>query len=240
MIEEELLIAYADGECSDADRARVEQALAEDPALREQLAQHRRVAMRLNAHFGPVAEAPVPDRLASLLRKQEADVIDFASARAAREDRKRLPGWGNWGAIAASLAVGIMAGQLVLPGRSGGIVESQQGTLVAQGELAKALDVQLASAQGDEARVRIGVSFRDRAGQYCRSFEAGTLSGIGCRGTNGWQLPVTHSSAGSEAGGGYRQAGSGDALVMQAATAMMQGDALDADTERKARDNGWR
>lgn len=240
MIEEELLIAYADGECSDADRARVEAALAEDPALREQLAQHRRVAARLNAHFGPVVEAPVPDRLAALLQKQEADVIDFASARAARDDRKHLPGWANWGAIAASLAVGIMAGQLALPGRSGGIVESRQGTLVAQGELAKALDVQLASAQDDEAKVRMGVSFRDQAGRYCRSFETGTLAGIGCRGADGWQLPIIHASEGPGSGGGYRQAGSGDPLVLQAATAMMQGNALDADMERKARDNGWR
>jgi hypothetical protein len=240
MIEDDLLIAFADGECSDTDRARVEQALAEDPALRERLEQHRRLAARLNAHFGPIAEAPVPDRLTALLQKQEADVIDFAAARQAKEQRRRLPGWGNWGAIAASLAVGMIAGQLALPGRGGGIVESPQGTLVAQGDLAKALDVQLASAQGDAAKVRIGVSFRDQAGQYCRSFEAGTLSGIGCRGADGWDLPVTHSSAAAQDGGGYRQAGSGDALVMQAATAMMRGDALDADTERKARDKGWR
>jgi anti-sigma factor RsiW len=60
MIEDELLIAYADGECDAASRALVEQALAEDPALRERLEQHRRVAARLTAHFGPLAEAPMP------------------------------------------------------------------------------------------------------------------------------------------------------------------------------------
>lgn len=239
MIEDDLLIAYADGECGASDRAKVEQALAEDPLLRERLDQHRRLAARLNAHYGPLIEAPVPDRLADLLRKQEADVIDFSAAREAKAQRRRLPGWGNWGAIAASLAVGVMAGQLALPHR-GGVVESRQGALIARGELAEALDVQLASAQPDSAKVRVGVSFRDGSGQYCRSFQTGGLAGIGCRSGEGWRLPVTHSADEAAANGGYRQAGSGDALVMQAATAMMRGGPLDPETERKARDNGWR
>lgn len=238
MIEDELLVAYADGECGEADRAKVEQALANDPALRERLEQHRRLAARLNARYGPVAEAPVPDRLADLLRKQQADVIDFVAAREAKETRRRLPGWGNWGAIAASLAVGVLAGQLALPDR-GGLVESKQGALIARGELAEALDVQLASAQPDAAKVRIGVSFRDRAGHYCRSFQAEALSGIGCRSADGWVLPITQSIEGAAPNGGYRQAGSGDGLVMEAATAMMQGDPLDPETERKVRDKGW-
>jgi anti-sigma-K factor RskA len=239
MIEDELLIAYADGECDDADRARVEQALATDPDLRARLEQHRRLAARLSAHYGPVAEAPVPDRLTALLRKQEADVIDFAAARKAKETRRRLPGWGGWGAIAASLAVGLFAGQLALPGR-GGVVESRQGALIARGELAEALDVQLASAQPADGKVRIGISFRDQSGQYCRSFQMAALAGIGCRSADGWRLPITHSGHAAATGGGYQQAASGDTLVMEAATAMMRDAPLDAETERKVRDNGWR
>ena len=240
-IDDERLIAYADGECGAAERAEVERALADDPALRERLETHRRLAARLSGHYGPVAEAPVPDRLAALLRKPEAEVIDFTSARVAKEQKKRLPGWGGWGAIAASLAVGVLAGQLALPNRGGGsVVESHQGQLIARGELAKALDVQLASAQADDAKVRIGVSFRDQSGQYCRTFDTGGLSGIGCRSAQGWNLPVTHSSGEAMATGGYRQAGSGDALVLQAATAMMKGQPLGSKSEQNARDNGWR
>jgi hypothetical protein len=238
MIDDELLIAYADGECSDADRAKVEQALAEDPALRERLEQHRRLAVRLNAHFGPIAEAPVPDRLSALLHQQEADIVDFAAARESREKRRRLPSWGNWGAIAASLAVGVLAGQMALPGR-GGIVESHQGALIARGDLAKALDTQLASAQDSAAAVRIGVSFQDRSGRYCRSFETGSLSGVGCREGDAWRLPITHASGEAAGQGGYRQAGSGDALVLETATQMMRDAPLDAIAEQKARDNGW-
>jgi AcrR family transcriptional regulator len=239
MIEDELLIAYADGECSDADRKLVEQALADDPALRERLEQHRRLAARVAAHFAPIAEAPVPDRLAALLQKQEADVIDFVAAKENREKRRRLPGWGNFGAIAASLAVGVLAGQMALPGR-GGVVQTHEGALIARGDLAKALDVQLASAQDTGANVRIGVSFQDKAGQYCRSFETGGLAGIGCRDGDRWRLPVTHSASDAAGQTGYRQASSGDALVMETATGMMLGAPLDAATERKVRDNGWR
>jgi hypothetical protein len=166
-------------------------------------------------------------------------VIDFAAAREKKEARRRLPGWGSWGAIAASLAVGVLAGQLAWP-KGSGIVESREGVLVARADLAKALDVQLASAQQGQGEIRIGVSFRDGAGAYCRTFEAQSLSGIGCRTTDGWRLPVTHSAGESATNGGYRQAGSGDPLILQAATTMMRGAPLDADLERKARDKGWR
>ena len=46
MIEDELLIAYADGECSVSDQLKVEQALRDDPELRARLEQHRRLAAR--------------------------------------------------------------------------------------------------------------------------------------------------------------------------------------------------
>ena len=237
MIEDELLIAYADGECSVADQLKVEQALHDDPELRARLEQHRRLAARLNAYYAPTAEAPVPDRLADLLRKQQADVIDFAAAREKR--RPRVPGWSHWGAMAASLAVGVLAGQLAFAPR-GAVVESHEGRLIARGDLAKALDTQLASARPGDTRVRIGVSFQNQAGAYCRSFDAGNLAGIGCRTDGQWQLPVTHSSSEMVGNGGYRQAASGDALVMQAATAMMKGAPFDPETERRARDKGWR
>jgi len=70
MIEDELLIAFADGECSDADRARVELALAEDPAMREKLEQHRRT---VDDERPPRGEGAEP-----------RDVVDLAQRRPAR------------------------------------------------------------------------------------------------------------------------------------------------------------
>ena len=83
--------------------------------------------------------------------------------------------------------------------------------------------------------MRIGLSFRDRDGSYCRSFQAKDLAGIGCRNGDRWTLERT---MGAETHGDYRQASSG-ALAADAA-AMMAGDPLDAAAERAARDKSWK
>lgn len=240
-IDETLLIAYADGELDAETRAEVERAIASDPALAAIVEKHRRLRDRLAGHFAPVAEEPVPDALRALIEgaaKPQAEVIDFAGARARRLRSFSLPAWGQAGAIAASLVVGIFAGRMVLPANQGPVT-MRGGALVAHGTLAHSLDTQLASAQPGDAAVRIGVSFRDREDRFCRTFDAGAVSGVACRGEEGWMLPFTAASGGA-AGGQYRQAASGDALVMGAAEAMMAGEPLDAEAERKARDHGWK
>lgn len=240
-IDETLLIAYADGELDAETRAEVERAIAADPKLAAIVEKHRRLRDRLAGHFAPVAEEPVPDALRKLIEgstKPQSEVIDFAGARARRQRGFSLPAWGQAGAIAASLIVGIFAGRMVLPANQGPVT-MRGGALVAQGTLAQSLDTQLAAAQPAGAAVRIGVSFRDQQDRFCRTFDAGTVSGVACRGREGWMLPFT-AAAGGAAGGEYRQAASGDALVMGAAEAMMTGEPLDAAAERKARDHGWK
>ena len=120
------------------------------------------------------------------------------------------------------------------PWRPAADVTSANGTLAASGALAEVLDTQLASNQPQGAAVRIGLSFRDRDGRYCRSFEGRTLSGIGCRNPGGWSLERTMTG---QAGSDYRQATSG-ALATDVAE-MMAGDPFDAEAERTARDRGW-
>ena len=111
---------------------------------------------------------------------------------------------------------------------------TENGALIASGTLAKALDTQLASNQPGDAAVRIGLSFEDQAGRYCRTFEGKTLSGIGCREGDYWQLERTLQG---QATADYRQASSCE--LAAAAAAMMEHDALDAESERSARDTGW-
>lgn len=235
----ERVAAYVDGELDALARARFEREMANDPALRREVEAQQALRDRIAGHFAPVADEPVPDRLRALLTEgDEAQVIDFSAARARREQRRRLPAWGNFGAIAATLAVGIIAGQMV--DLSGGPVASRDGQLIAQGRLERALDVQLASAQPSDAKVRIGVTFREPEGALCRSFDGAGLAGIACRADGEWRLRQTFAI--DPAGGAtqYRQAGSGNAAVMQAAQAMMAGAPLDAEAERKAREAGWR
>ncbi len=109
-------------------------------------------------------------------------------------------------------------------------VTNANGTLVASGALAEALDTQLASNQSADGAVRIGLSFRDKDGRTCRSFEARSLSGIGCREDGRWSLERTMGGA---AQGEYRQAASG-ALATDVA-AMMTGEPFRCRSGTRAR-----
>lgn len=236
-IDEEMLVAYADGELEAKARAEVERALASDVGLRARLERQQRLRARLAAHYGPVAEEEVPDRLTDLLGGGQEDekVVDLAAARA----RRSRPLWQTVTALAATLVLGLFAGQMLPRGGSGPFAV-QDGTMVARGALAEALDTQLASAQPQDAATRVGVSFEAADGRLCRTFESAAASGLACRGHESWQLVMTAPGAAPAEGGAYRQAGSGNMLVMQAAQEMMAGEPLDAEGERRARDAGWR
>lgn len=228
MIDDELLMAYADGELDELNRARVERALAEDPDLRARLEQQERLRATLAAHYGPAIEEDVPERLRAML---ESKVVAFAPPRP-------RPRWQNFAALAATLLLGLALGRtLLVP--AGGPIGVDNGALVARGPLADALETQLASAQGANAATRIGLSFAAADGRLCRTFDSASVSGLACRGDSGWQLMMTAAGAGGTRGD-YRQAGSGNSLVAQAAQELMAGEALDAEAERRARDSGWR
>src|SRR6202043_2152483 len=70
------------------------------------------------------------------------------------------------------------------------LMRSAGGALVARGQLAKALSNQLAADQSPSSAVQIGVSFRAKSGDYCRTFAlsgAVSPSGLACRHGGEWQ-----------------------------------------------------
>jgi anti-sigma factor RsiW len=69
-VTDEQIAAYADGELQGADKARIAEAIAADPALAQKLDAHKALKAKLGAHFAPILDAPVPDRLTALLRAQ--------------------------------------------------------------------------------------------------------------------------------------------------------------------------
>lgn len=223
-----MVAAFVDGELDDLMARRIEREAEKDAALAAEIARHRALKARLAAHFAPVAEEAVPNRLRALLIDPAVDT-SLADRRAARRGRF-LPL--HWGAVAASLALGLTLG--LKPWMPAADVTHANGALLATGALAHVLDTQLASNQSARADMRVGLSFRDRQGRICRSFESRDLSGIGCREDGRWALERT---MGGTAGGDYRQASSG-ALAADAA-AMMAGDPLDAAAEKAARGRGW-
>lgn len=233
-ISEEQLAAFADGELEGAEHDAVAAAVAADPALAQKVAAHRRLRDTLGAHFAPILDQPVPERLrAAVTGQDDHEVVDILAARRERnavqasgKGRKGLRWqWVAGPALAASLLVA-----LFLP-RGG-------GATYASGPLAQALNSQLVATQPADARTRILLSFREKGGDYCRVFSSAAKSGIACHTRRGWKLVRT--MAGGEASGTqYRQAGSPDAKLLAEAQKMASGPALDGSAELQARKDGW-
>ena len=254
-ITDELLAAYVDGELSEAERARVEQAIARDARLAQRVAQQRALRGRSRKAFEGVLREPVPQRLVNAARLEPlsgpAQIIDLArvrAERARRPERRRTPIPRRAAlAIAASLlvglGVGLLAEHLIV---SAGPTEYRDGALLASGQLNRALNDQLASAAPGASAVRIGLSFHAKSGGYCRTFvldDNRALTGLACREQEHWYIltllgaEASVSAAGSQ---GYRMAGSAmPAALLQAVNERISGEPLDANAEAKARRSGW-
>ena len=222
--DDSVLMAYVDGELGPIERARIERSMIADPALADRVVAITAFGDRMRAAFVPIVQAPVPGRLAAMLAD---NVVPIAPART-------RPQWQAGLALAASLVLGVVLGTQ-LAGTAQQPIVVRNGTLVAAGPIAHALDTQLAAAQGD---VGIVVSFRSAAG-YCRLFASAAVDGLACRDGDDWRIRQTLPGRG-RAGADYRTAGSADGALMATAQNMMEGAPLDAAGERRARATGWR
>jgi anti-sigma factor RsiW len=262
-IPEETLMAYADGELGPAQRAEVEAAVAADPQLAERVEQHRALRKKLNAAFDPVLFETVPDAMIAkihgapaapgatitdLRRVRAARAAEAKEAAAAVARRGDTPSprwtWFEWTAVAASLAIGAVVAHLALNSSDASRIGTVGGHLVAQADLADALSAQLAIDQPPEAPVQIGVSFKSKSGDTCRTFtlkEQNVLGGLACRQGNDWRVEILADAApGTNAPGGYKPAGgSMPAAVLAAVEEQIEGEALDASGEAAARARDW-
>lgn len=250
--DDEILMAYADGELDEARRAEIAAAIEKDPELARRVAQHRALRTEVAGAFATVLDQSVPDRLSSAARGGRAaadnqaarvpapprgNVVQFPS----RGARTTGPAWRGreWTAMAASLVLGgLITWQFMA--RSAGDLATEGGAVVARGELAEALDSQLASQQAADAAVSIGLTFRSGAGVYCRSFvsRAAGTAGLACHEGGQWRIAVTQSVEIDT--GDIRQAATLPPAVLQAIESRISGEALDAGGEQAARDSGWR
>jgi len=227
-IDEARIIAWIDGELDPEEAAEVAARVAGDPALTALAERHRQMRLRFAAAFGPIAERPAELR-------PPAPVISLAAVRAEREEKRKAAAppkrWAWPGAIAASLLLGLLVGQQALGPRA---VSDRPNALALDGTIAAALDGQLS---GDAGPVRVALSFRDKQGDYCRSFAGRSLSGVACRDKDGWTL--RYGGQGAAATGDYRMAGADEALAT-AVGGMIAGEPLDRAGEAAARRKNWR
>jgi hypothetical protein len=249
------VIAYVDDELPEVERAAVEAAAAEDPALAARIAGHKALRSRLAGAFAGALDEPAPDPLVALIvgsaPAQSAsgadNVVDLARVRTLRADPKPRPRpvWLAWAALAACLVVGAVMLQDRLVASAPSPIAVAGGTMVAKGALARALDRQLASGLGSvEPGVKVLVSFKSVDGRYCRSFqltEGAGMAGVACRGDVGWTVMTAAAAAPVQPNGGYRTAASEiPPAITDTVDAMIAGQPLDAAAEKAAKDRGWR
>jgi hypothetical protein len=243
-IDDDTLGAYLHGELDGDARAELEATLAADGALRDRLERQRALVQRLRAAYeGVVREAP-PGRLIDTVHRKRAAGPRVKTARRRGQWYGRPQPWRQWGALAASLLIGVLLGRFAFPGfssaRDGGTAYVRAGD-----GLATALSRQLASAAPTQPDLpRIGITFRNRSNEYCRTFSVAgrgaqpATAGLACGRGQAWRIDVLAPAP--AASGEYRMAGSElPASVLQAVDAVRVGAPLDAQAERTARDGGW-
>uniref|UniRef100_B0SYM3 Putative transmembrane anti-sigma factor n=1 Tax=Caulobacter sp. (strain K31) TaxID=366602 RepID=B0SYM3_CAUSK len=264
-VPDEEVFAFVDGELPPEAMARIEAAMVTDPQLALRVETQRALRRLLSgAHAGVMRGTPpeqltaavtgtAPQKPAAKPPPKPAEVIAFpgpqAKAKAkpkAREPKLAKPpgaagrGFPIWAAMAACLVGGLIIGRVavpVIPTLSGADDPSQ----IAAGPLAQALNTQ-ASGRGAGA-IRIGLSFKDQAGLYCRTFQAlgrAPVAGVACREPSAWRVrAISPASPASDTA--YRTAGSETpAAVLAAVDAMIAGQPLDAAGEAQAKAAGWK
>jgi hypothetical protein len=241
--DDETLMAYADGELDAERRAEIAAAAGRDPALALRIETHRALRARVAGAYAAVLDGTVPDKLRAAARgvapaASGGTVVRFpqpATSTQRRPWRAR-----EWLAVAASLVLGLFVSWSVFAPGGAGLMDSAGGALVARGELANALDRQLASDNDATRVVSIGLTFRTNEGGYCRHFalrEART-AGLACREGGEWRIPVTAATQISQ-GDHAQAAGAIPPPILAAIEARLSGEPLDAAAEASAARKGW-
>jgi hypothetical protein len=232
---DEKFFVWLDEELERDEAARVEAEIGGDARLSSLAVEHRAMQARMKRAFGTIVDAPVPAALVDAVRGPQTTVVHF---------NRRAPGSGRplwrmlppWLSLATMLAVGIIIGT-VIPPRATNPIEISGGQLYAAAALDNALDTQLSSAPTGETR--IGLTFRDRSGEICRSFTQAQSSGLACRDANRWQVRGLFAAPEGQTTA-YRMAAGMDPNLAALVDSTIAGEPFDAATERAARDRGWR
>ena len=255
-INDEVLMAYADGTLDAEAREAVEVRLAESPELRDLVERMQRSADLLAEAFdAPMKEAP-PQALIDTILGQDSNVVSLGRRREGRGV------WREWGglSIAASiaLAVGVGIGSLVLGPGTGlqGNTYLATGPVPQDSVLHQVLETR---ASGDDLtlgssgqRMVAVLTFRDATGRPCREVEMihADLTdlpaevGIACRdGGGSWTMEGAAEVAVDlvREGDSFKPVDGPDAETVEAVLdAIGAGPALSPDEEARLLENAWR
>lgn len=230
---DEAIGAFVDGELGREEADALLRRAARNEGLAREIERQRALRGQLLDAFAPAIDEPVPARLTRLLAEPPRPRLVARGA-------PRFLAYGVGMAATVALAVGVALS--LRP--TGEIAFTADGSAMARGQLARALDNQLGAEAASDADVRLMASFQAADGRYCRLFQRqgapAQAAGLACRNEAGWAIAAL-STASAEASGGYRQAASSlPAPVVAALEDAGAGSPLTAAEEAAARSAGWR
>ncbi len=264
-LNEEMLMAYADGELDPQVSAQVRAALADDPAARERVRLYRRTTQLLRQAYDAPLHEPVPETLLEGVDPrgdagEAGEVVHLAS-------RKAADGWSVRRAalpLAASLAlvIGTAVGYRLQPDADSALVtgNSLAGRIALESPLHRVLEtktsgepLEWATDDGASARAQAQLTFKSPQGRYCRQYrvsvtgaaQAGATAGIACRSSEGgWHSEIVVSVP-ADVDAPPRDSfvaagGRGIEALDRFIEPMMVDPALGAAEESRAIDLGWR
>lgn len=209
-IEDEMLMAYADGELDAETAARVEAALEQDETLAERLGMFLSTRSTLKAAFDP--PAPVSPQLEAAVRAMAAPAPQVVALSARRFNRA------VWVPAAAAACLALAAGLGAGWGLRGPSTPTGTAPQLALADGAAAALAALPSGQSADLqgghRLTVVASFEDAAGTLCREIAqdgaGGSVLAVACKAGAGWELRFA-LAAGTGAAG-YQPASAPEAL----------------------------
>ena len=252
------LMAYADGELSALERARIEKLAASDSDIEAEIALYRASRARFARAFNAPVDEDIPEALRALVEQSQSVSEQVAEPASHAAGARRAPiatprPWrrpepAELFRMAASILVIVLAGALGYGVGVGVLGSDDEGVslagLIADGSSqARALSAPAAEiAAGSALQPR--VSFIAADGRACREFDVSeggaAATGVACRAEDGWRIEILRAAPMS-GDDGIRIASAGTGAEIEAVLDQLgAGRILDAEGEACAARAGWR
>lgn len=244
-LDDELLMAYADGELDAARAAEVEAALADDPDARRTLEMFLRSGALVRHAFDRPLREPVPERLREAVRSGLAQA-PAVSLSLHRDITQRGRGWRLALPAAASvaLAIGLSLGWWMGGHGDAGPLLASAGTPAVQ-EALERLPTGRTTGLAQGGRAALIATFRDQQGSVCREIElsrgAEAVLAVACRLPTGtWWTEAVAVLPAVAPGTGYEPADAGAGLAHRLAGIIGPTTPVEAAEEQALIGRGWR
>ncbi len=261
-ITDEMLSAYLDGELTESEMTRIEDALLSDKELDARLARLQHANDAVHQAYAGIADEPVPQHLIDSLRAPEAHPLNNQSSSPSEDKVISFPGRptapvsvGNWAtAMAATIAlfVGYLAAVLVgatgTPGTQSGAIQLA-GTVEPHTPLHHVFESVASSRQvviSEGQTIEPILSYVSTTGQVCREAaideKAQRMVLVACRQDGAWQieLAVRVPAQGNPESGTFQTASANQVKLLDTfLQSNMAGDALNTAEETDLIMNNW-